>query len=187
VATESDRIRAEIAATRSELADDVSALADRTSPKRMAQRRWDSVRYRAQSVRDKVMGASAEAKETVSDKASDVASDVASAVREMPQAVTRQAQGSPIGAGLIAFGVGLVAAALIPETRQERRLGAQVADRAGELMEPVRSLASDLGEDIKSSASQAASEVGQAAKDAATDTAAQAKQSAQAAKDEIKR
>jgi gas vesicle protein len=183
VVTESDRIRAEIAATRSDLADDVSALADRTSPKRMAQRRWDSVKTGTQSVRDKVMGASAEAKETVSDKAS----DVASAVRDMPQAVTRQAQGSPIGAGLIAFGVGLVAAALIPETRQERRLGAQVADRAGEVMEPVRALASDLGDDIKSSASQAASELGQATKDAAADAAEQTKHSAQSAKEEITR
>jgi hypothetical protein len=148
----------------------------------MAQRRWDAVKGGAHSVRDRVMGASAEAKESVSDRAS----DVASAVREMPQAVTRQAQGSPIGAGLVAFGAGLVAAAVIPGTRQERRLGAQVAERAGEAMEPVRTLASDLGEDVKSSASQAASEVGQAAKDAAADTAEQATQSARSAKEKIK-
>ena len=179
---ESDRIRADIAATRGDLSDDVSALADRTSPKRMARRRWDAVKGGTRSVRDKVMGASAEAKETVSDKAS----DVASTVREMPQTVKRQAQGSPIGAGLIAFGAGLVAAALIPETREERRLGGQMAEHAGAVVEPVRSLAKDVGEDIKSSASQATSEVGQVAKDAAADTAEQAKQSAQSAKEEIK-
>jgi hypothetical protein len=183
VVTESDRIRAEIASTRSDLTDDVSALADRTSPKRMAARRWDAVKYRTQSIRDRVMGASTDAKEAVSDKAS----DAAEAVREMPKVVTRRTQGSPIGAGLIAFGAGLVAAAVIPETRQERRLGAQVAERAGEVMEPVRSMASELGQDIKSSASEAAGEVGQVAKDAAADTANQAKQSAQSAKDEIKR
>jgi histone H3/H4 len=105
----------------------------------------------------------------------------------MPEAVTRQAQGSPIGAGLVAFGVGLVAAAVIPETRHERRLGAQMAEHASDAVEPVRALAKDLGDDIKSSASQAASEVGQAAKDAAADTAEQAKQSARSAKEEVTR
>jgi hypothetical protein len=105
----------------------------------------------------------------------------------VPQAVTRQTQGSPIGAGLIALGAGLVAAAVIPATRQERQLGAQVAERAGEAVEPVRALAKDISEDIKSSASQAANEVGQSAKDAAADTAQQAQQSARSAKEEIKR
>ena len=47
MATESDRIRADIERTRGELADNVSMLADRTNPKRIVERRWDAVKDRA--------------------------------------------------------------------------------------------------------------------------------------------
>jgi hypothetical protein len=67
VATESDRLRSDIEATREELASDLSSLADRTNPKKMAERRWESVKGKATSVRERVMGAASDTTASVSD------------------------------------------------------------------------------------------------------------------------
>jgi len=182
MATESDRIKAEIERTRAELAEDVSTLADRTNPKKMAARRWDAVKDKATTVKHRVMGAASDAKETVSEKAS----DAADAVRSAPDAVVRQAQGSPVAVGMIAFGAGMLAAAILPETEPERRMGSQLAEHATEVMEPVREVASDIGGQVQDSARAAAQQVTQTAQDAAARTAEQVKQSGQTVRDELR-
>jgi Protein of unknown function (DUF3618) len=183
VATESDRIRADIEATRGDLADNVSTLADRTNPKRIASRRWDSMKYRARSLRHRVMGATVDAKDSVSD----TASDVAGKVREAPDMVARQTQGSPIAAGLIAFGAGLLAAAMLPATEAERRAATQLAEKSSDMMEPVRESAREFGADVKDSASAAAQEVAGTAKEAASRTAGQAKESGGQVTEQVRR
>jgi len=180
--TESDRIRADIDMTRGALADDVSTLADRTNPKKMAQRRWDSVKGRTRSARERVMGASSQAAGVVSDKAS----SAADTARQAAKMVAPQAQGSPIGAGLIAFGVGLVTAALLPETDPERRLGSQLAEHGAEVTGSVGALAKDIGSEVKESAREAVSTVGETAKEAAGRTTEQAKQSGQDVANEVR-
>jgi hypothetical protein len=181
VVTESDRIRSDIERTRDDLAEGVSTLADRTSPKRIAERRWDDVRQRARSVRYRVMGTSGSANDAVSDKAS----GVAGTVRQAPDAVLRQTQGSPLAAGLVAFGAGLLSAALLPESNAEQRVGHKLAEQAEPLIEPVRSATRDMAGDVKDSAQAAASEIGDAAKQGAVRTAEQAKQSGQAARNQM--
>ena len=54
----------------------------------------------------------------VGDKAGEKAHDVADSVRGAPQAVAQQTQGNPLAAGIIAFGVGMLAATLIPVDRR---------------------------------------------------------------------
>ena len=54
--TSPDQMRAEIAATRSQLSADVDRLADRASPRRMARRRKARMRRTVSGVRDRVMG-----------------------------------------------------------------------------------------------------------------------------------
>jgi hypothetical protein len=141
-------------------------LADRTNPKRIAERRLDSMRDRARSLRYRVMGMSSDARET--------ASDVADTVREAPQMVARQTQGSPLAAGLVAFGAGLLAAALLPETDAERRMGEQISEQAGPMLEPVKAAAADVAADVKESAQAAATEVTESVKQGAARTAEQA-------------
>jgi hypothetical protein len=174
VATESQRIRGEIDATRAELASDLDRLADRTSPSRIAHRRWDSVKSRVSTVKERVMGASQDAVESVSD----TTGHVTDTVRETPEMIARKARGNPLAAGLIAFGAGLLVASLLSETEAERRLGQKVSEHADQLTEPLKNLGSELGSDIGETVKQASSEVGSTAREAASHTAQRAKETA---------
>jgi len=208
MAEEPDRLKEEIDTTRSDLARNVDLLADRTIPTRVARRRWAGVKDSVRGVTDKVMGSTSEgahatrsgvrsatdsvqsAASQAGEKASNVASSVADSVRQAPQTVTRQAQGNPLAAGMIAFGVGLLAASLIPATDAERRAGQQLKDNAGDLIEPVREpltqAAQELKEDLSGSVRDAAQQVKGTAQDAAQTTADQARSSAQDAKHQAK-
>jgi hypothetical protein len=180
MATEAERIRHEIATTRTELARnverlarDVERLAHQSDPGRPVGRFGSFLRR----VKDRTMGSSERAASTVADAASDVTGrlqevgggvadrlhhagqsaaetlhDVGHSVQQAAQKVTRDGQGSPVGVGLIAFGGGMLAAALIPETDAERRAAQELSERAGPIVEPLReagrALAGDVGESV---------------------------------------
>jgi uncharacterized protein YeaO (DUF488 family) len=114
----------------------------------------------------------------------DKAGDVAEQVREAPAAVSRQAQGNPIAAGLIAFGAGMLVASLLPATELEKRAGEQVREHASDLAdqvrEPLQESAQQLREDLGDHAREAVASVKDTAKDAAQSTAQSAKDNAQA-------
>ncbi|GAA3423550.1 DUF3618 domain-containing protein [Streptosporangium sandarakinum] len=200
---EPDEIRREIAATRAELAADVDRLADRTSPSRIIQRRTDRMREKLYSVRERVMGTPSHAahqaryqaghaahgvRETAAGAAGAVRETAAGAadsvrhgaqqatelVREAPEQAMRGTQGNPLAAGLIAFGAGLLAAALIPATEAEQRAAQQVKEQAGDMMEPVkeavRESAQQLGQEAKQVAQEAVGQVRDTAGEAAKAT-----------------
>lgn len=178
-----DRLRQDIENTRVSLTRDVDRLAEKTSPKRAAQRRWTAVK-------DKVMGTSEHARQATSETTQsavgtiqDKAQDVADSVRSAPQAVAQQTQGNPIAAGIIAFGVGMLAATLIPATDAERRAGQQLRENAGDLTDRVKDLAGETKDDVSGSVRQAAGRVKETARDAAQTTTQQARSSAQDAKE----
>jgi len=133
MATEAERLKREIDATRQELARDVRRLADHASPAGIARERMARVRAGLTSLKDRVIGASEEAVSTVSD----AAGDVGTAVQHAPQKLANVAKGSPVAVGLIAFGSGLLAAALVPESEAERRVVRQVSDNLGPIAEPM--------------------------------------------------
>jgi len=177
-------LRTEIEQTREQMAYDVDRLAEHTSPTRVARRRWEGVKGRARSVTDRVMGARDSARDSVQgaassagDKVQDSAHGVAATVREAPQTVARQTSGNPLAAGIIAFGVGLLAASLLPETDAEKRAGSAVAEHTGDLTDKAKQTARDLAGDLGEQARDAAQSVQQTARDAAGTTAQQAKES----------
>jgi hypothetical protein len=183
MAEEPDRVRRDIEATRASLTRDVDLLAEKTSPRQVARRRWTAVR-------EKVMGSAEQGRHAVSDTTSSAAStvqekahDAADAVRSAPQAVATQTQGNPLAAGIIAFGVGMLAATLMPVTDAERRAGQQLKEHSGDLTEKVKDVASDLKDDLSESAQQAVGEVRSTAQEAVQTTKGQAQSSAQDAKD----
>jgi ElaB/YqjD/DUF883 family membrane-anchored ribosome-binding protein len=215
VVEEPDRIRNDIESTRAALARDVNRLADRTSPTRVAQRRWTAVKERVRGVSDKVMGAPSGATQSVhdaaakaGDRAGDVAhevgaragdvahevgaraGDAADAVRQAPQAVATKTQGNPVAAGVIAFGVGLLAASLIPESDVERRAVQQLRDDSGDLVdrvrEPLTESAQQLKENLSEPVREAVDQVKETARDAAQTTAYEAKSSARDAADQVR-
>jgi uncharacterized protein YjbJ (UPF0337 family) len=197
VAEEPDRLKQDIENTRAALTRDVDLLAEKTSPTKIAQRRWTMMK-------EKVMGSTEQARHaasdttsaavsTVQDKAShlnDVAGekahDAADAVRHAPQAVAAQTQGNPLAAGIIAFGVGMLAATLIPVTDVERRAGQQLKDNTGELTDKVKDMTAELREDLSGTVQQAAEQVKDTAEDAAQTTKGQAQSSAQEVKKQTK-
>jgi len=197
MAQEPDRIRADIDQTRAELARDVDRLADKTSPTKVAQRRWTAVKekvmgsaeYGQQAASDTASSAVDTVKDKasqVADRASSTAQGAADAVRSAPQVVARQTEGNPIAVGIIAFGVGMLAATLIPATDAEKRAGLQLKERAGDLKERVSEPLQEMKDDLGGTVSQAAAEVKETARDAAQTTADQAKSSTQGAAGEVR-
>jgi hypothetical protein len=195
MAQEPDRLRRDIEDTRAELTRDVDRLAEKTSPKRVAQRRWTAVK-------EKVMGSADTGRYATSrlgDKASDLGDRVgdkasalgdragaaahgaADAVRSAPQAVARQTEGNPLAAGIIAFGVGMLAATLIPTTEAEKRAGQQLKENMGDLAEQAKETARELKDDVAGTVSEGVQQVKETAQDAARTTRDDAKSSAQGA------
>ncbi|GGV28890.1 DUF3618 domain-containing protein [Streptomyces spectabilis] len=161
-----DRLRQETEDTRAHLSDSVDRLAERLSPPRVARRRASAVRARATTARDRVMGtAQATARQT---------GDTAGQARA-------QAQGSPLAAGAIAFGAGLLVGALFPPTDAETRVGQRVRDHADDVVGPVRETAREAtreaGAKLREPAREAASSVKDTAQEAARSTGREARTS----------
>lgn len=173
-----DQIRREIDHTRADLVDDANRLVDRTSPRRIAQRRTQRIRRGLISLRDSVMGTTADATSTVQDQAQ----QAKEAVQDAPRQVMRQTQGNPIAAGIVAFGGGLLVASLLPRSQAEQQIVAEVGDRASDVIEPAKQSltesAEHLKEEVTSEVRDAAGEVRQTASAAAKTTAEQGRSSA---------
>jgi hypothetical protein len=168
-----DDIRAGIEATRSELSYDVDALADKVTPSKIAHRKTEELRGRMGAMRDRVMGAASDAK--------DVAADAAGDMRGAAQRAGDKAQGNPLAVGLIAFGVGWLAASLMPTSSKEKELAATAREKAEPLMDDMKEQAKESAEHLKQPATDAA----QAVKESATDAAQEVRGEAQGAASDL--
>src|SRR6476646_6156719 len=161
-----DQIRREIERTRSELRDNVNALGDKVNPGSIAKRQVGRVRCAAASVKDAVLGSASDAADT----GQRVAGSIGDTVSDAPTAVARKAQGSPIAAGLIAFGAGLLVSSMLPASRAEQQAAQAVKDTAQPLVDDLTDTAKEMAgnlqepaqhalEEVKSTATQAAGTV----------------------------
>lgn len=125
-----------------------------------------------------VVGAAHEAKESVGagvgSAAHSVGASVGSAVsgvgtaaQELPGTVRRQTEGNPLAAGLIAFGVGWLAASLLPASEPEKQAALAVKDQAAPLVQGAKDIASDVADELR----QPAQDAVQAVKDRAGEAA----------------
>lgn len=150
-----DRIRNEIRMTRSRMDSTLYELEDRVAPSRVAERSKQRLKTRWRSVRDNVMGSVDDLTPSGRDSATssssrgvgDVASDAADQARQAPQRVKEQARGNPLAAGMIAFGVGALASALLPGSDQEQQLVEDAADRVD--LQQVRGEVEQVVDDIR--------------------------------------
>jgi gas vesicle protein len=183
-----DVIRRQIEDTRRELSYDVDALNEKVNPTRVVDRRVSAAKGRFTGMKDKVMGSahdtSSSARGTASNAAGsvqdaassaagsvqDAASTAAHAVQQAPQTITRQAQGNPLAAGMIAFGVGWLVSSLLPASEKETQLASQaesaVREHKDTLLEPAKQAAQEMGDQLKPAAQQAVEEVRSTAQDA---------------------
>jgi len=178
VSNDPEQIRREIERTRTELSDNVNALGDKVNPGSIAKRQAGRVRGAATTVKDAVMGSAADAADT----GQQVATTMGDAVTNAPNAVARKAQGSPIAAGLIAFGAGLLVSSLLPASRVEQQAAEKVKDTAQPMVDDLTDTAKEVAGNLKEPTQQALEEV----KSTATDAAATVKDEATSAADDVK-
>jgi ElaB/YqjD/DUF883 family membrane-anchored ribosome-binding protein len=175
MSSDPEQLRREIERTRSELSDDVNALGDKVNPASITRRQVGRVRGAAVGVRDAVMGTATDASDHRRGAVGDVVSDA-------PSAVARRAQGSPIAAGVIAFGVGMLVSSMLPASRAEQHAAQAVKDAAEPLVNELTDTAKQVAENLKEPAQQALEEV----KTTATDAADTVQEQATAAVGEVK-
>jgi hypothetical protein len=189
-----DEIRADIERTRAALSDDVDDLAESVKPKNVAGRQVGKVKEAASNIKDRVMGSedddysgsavgtvgdqASSAKDTVSEKAS----DAREAVRQAPSRMRRKAQGNPLAAGMIAFGLGMLVSSLIPSSEKEREAVSQLQDN----LEPVKEKASEVARDIGEGLKPAAQEAAESVKATAQEGAENVRQEGQSATADVK-
>lgn len=167
-------VRADIEQTRQDMSETIDAIADRTSPGRIIQRRrqrmsdgWRSVRERVMGQAQDTYGSASGSAQGVAGGARDTAGTVVEGARQAPEKVLEQTQGNPIAAGLIAFGGGLLVASLIPPSETEQRMAGQVADKAQPLRDELQRAGQEVAEDLRSTAQEGAEQVKQRASQAA--------------------
>ena len=200
-----DEIRADIERTRAALSDDVDDLAESVNPKNVAQRQVDKVKEAASNVKDRVMGSDDDeysgstvggvsdkayaAKDAVADKAyaakdtvSERASEAGEAVRQTPRRIRRKAQGNPLGAGVIAFGLGMLVSSLIPSTEKEREAVSQLQEN----LEPLKEKAAEVARDVTDGLRQPAQEAAQSVKETAQEGVQNVKDEGQSAAADMK-
>lgn len=158
MATRSDELTHEIQATRGRMDQTLDDIGERAGPGRLTER----MRGAVGNARDTVMGTAGETGQHLAD-------DVAGAGRSTTGALRRTTDGNPLAAGLVAFGAGLLAGSLLPESRTENKVAHEVQRKVqAPLRDQVQESASAVGDQVGSrveDATQAVVEEGRHAKD----------------------
>jgi hypothetical protein len=175
-------VRDDIEQTRERMSDTIDAIADRTSPARIADRQRRRLRDGMHRLRETVMGSAegayssaASGVQGLAESAQHGVSTAADQLGHAPEMVKRQTQGSPLAAGLIAFGAGALAAAVIPSTRRERQAAARLQQEAEPAIEQLKHVGGQMADDVKGAARQAVEEVKSTAQESAHTVAEEAK------------
>jgi hypothetical protein len=186
-------VREEIDQTRQEMGRTIDEIADRTSPRRVLERRRQRFASRWRSVRESVMGTAQGASSAVDDgnhgmvgSIQEQASNVAESARTAPQQIAQQARGNPVAAGLVAFGGGLLLASLLPPTETEQKAAAKLREESQPLQDELVQAGRQVADEVQTSARESAEQVKQRASEAADVVKQDARSSAQTVKDTAK-
>ena len=134
--------------------------------------------YKGSEAKDAMADKAYAARHTVSEKAS----EARYAVRRAPTTAKRKAQGNPLAAGVIAFGLGMLVSSLIPSTEKERKAASQLQEN----LAPVKERASEMARDVAGNLREPAQEAAESVKAAATGGAEHVRHEGQSAAAEIK-
>ena len=178
---------------RAELRADLDALQQKVSPSAVVGRRTRAARERLGGAREKVMGTASRTADAVP-APGEVAGNAAQGARDVAGTGVRRAQqqveGSPLAAGLVAFGAGLVAASLLPATRREAHAGAAALDAVQQQAQPVleeaKQAAGEVGEQLRDHAAHAVQEVASSGAEAGEQLRAEAGDAAGSVRDQAR-
>jgi uncharacterized protein YjbJ (UPF0337 family) len=154
------QLERQIEQTREELGYDVDALADKVSPGRALGRGVERTKTSITGVKDRVMGS-----------AQSAASSTQAGAGDSIDTIRAKAQGNPLAAGVIAFGVGWLVASLIPATETEEHIAGRVEDTVKDNAGPVTEQLKDSAQEMADHLKQPAQEAAQSVKDRASEGA----------------
>src|SRR3954452_2343038 len=196
-----DVIRRQIEDTRANLSYDVDALNEKVNPTRVVDRRVGKAKSTVTGLKDRVFGAAHDTTHHASGTASNVsgsvqgaasnaagsvqnaASSAVGAVQSAPDTIQRQAQGNPLAAGLIAFGVGWLVSSLLPTSEKEKQLAAQaesaVKEHSQPLVDQAKNVAQEMGDNLKPAAQEAVESVRSTAQEGVQTVKAEGQSAAQ--------
>jgi hypothetical protein len=190
VGESAEELRRDIEHTRDNMGYTLDAIGDRVSPGRIMERRRNRIVGGFANMRDAVMGSVHEAGSALGDHVSgtretlsDGASGLAGNITHSPDMARRQARGNPFAAGVIAFGGGLLLAALIPPSEPERQIAQKVRDAAEPLVEPAQDAARQISSAVQESGQEAVGQLKETAASAAQSVKDTAAAGAQETKD----
>ena len=138
----------------------------------------DAVADKAYAAKDAVTDRAYAARDTVSEKAT----EAGEAVRQAPARLKRRAQGNPLAAGVVAFGLGMLVSSLIPSSEKEREAVSQLQEN----LEPVKQKAAEVAKDVGESLKPAAQEAAESVKTTAQEGVETVKQEGQSAAQDVK-
>lgn len=168
--TSPEKMKEQIADTRSDLSEDLDRLTERTSPRRVAHHRKQMVSRRAKGLRERVMGTPEDTQDgqglagRTAQTVQKGAGQAVEAVKSAPDATAQRTTGNPLAVGLIAFGAGLLAASVLPESRTEQEAGRDLVEQAQPAKDTAAGIARDVAEEAKESGKDAAQELKDTAK-----------------------
>jgi hypothetical protein len=165
VAQTADELEADIVQTREDMSSALDLVGDQMSPKQVVKGGTHRLRQWIQSARDGIMGSASDV-EGPAGQGTDGLGEGAGPGFHGSEAMAGQNQGNPLAAGIIAFGVGLLAGSLLRPTKVEQHGLSALADKAEPAIDAAMQAASGLGHGVQKSTGQAASELGEVLKDA---------------------
>jgi gas vesicle protein len=140
----------------------------------MVERRKNRFSRGVRDVRDRIMGTASATGQGVSQNLREMKEhsgerlhDMEEQVEHLPEAIRQRSAGSPLVAGGVAFGLGVLIAAAFPPTERERQMAEAVGDRVEPLKQEAAAAAREVAEHLSDSAQEAMSEVKQAASEGA--------------------
>jgi ElaB/YqjD/DUF883 family membrane-anchored ribosome-binding protein len=160
-----EELNTEIAGTRQALAEDLDALQDKVSPSAVVQRRKDAMTGKVRGLGSRIMGSTHATAQGASVSGSVDA--VRARAGDLTGTATDKIEGSPLAAGLVAFGVGVVVAGLIPASEAESRGARQVVDaaKASGVVDAAKSAGQDMAGNLGDQAGDAVQEVKETAQE----------------------
>lgn len=184
-----EQLKRDIENTRGHLGETLEAIGDRVSPARVVERRKNRMMRSITNVRERVMGTASDTGRAIGDTAGGAIDTLTST----PDTVRQQTQGSPLVAGAIAFGVGLLAASIAKPSEIERRAADQLADKVDPLKDELKQAGQELVEHMQEPVREAVAQVkdtaaegSQVVADATKQVASTSKQAVEEAADTVR-
>ena len=172
-------LKQDIEDTRSAMGDTLEAIGDRVSPGRILERRRNRMVGWARDTKDRVMGTAAGVKTHVGQGVHQVGSAPSSTV----DSLTSRTKGTPLVAGSIAFGVGVLLGSILPPSRAEQRLGEQARNAT----EPLKAELQEAGREMVDHLKEPVQEAVETVKETAQDGAQHLRDTASDGADEVRK